>query len=157
MKVYLAGPIFNCTDAECRNWREYATKKLNCTAVDPMRRDYRGIEEESTVEIVELDKLDIMETDCLLANYGDIPPGSAGTAMEILFAWEQHKTIIIVTSQAKVSPWLIYHSNLIFKLLDDAISYINKDGHTSNCPARGDAPHKLVGQGWNQCTCDKGG
>jgi nucleoside 2-deoxyribosyltransferase len=126
MKVYLAGPIFNCTDAECRDWREYATEKLTCTAIDPMRRDYRGIEEESAVEIVELDKLDIMEADYVLANYGDIPPGSVGTSMEILFAWEQHKKIIIVTSQPKVSPWLTYHATLILGSLDAAIVYINR-------------------------------
>ncbi len=128
MKVYLAGPIFNCTDKECRDWREYAAEKLNCTTIDPMRRDYRGIEEESVAKIVELDKLDIMETDCVLVNYGDIPPGSMGTAMEILFAWEQHKTIITVTSQSKVSPWLTYHSTLILRSLDAAIVYINRMG-----------------------------
>jgi nucleoside 2-deoxyribosyltransferase len=126
IKVYLAGPIFNCTDEECRDWREYATKKIVGTSIDPMRRDYRGIEEESIAEIVELDKLDIMEADYVLVNYGDIPPGSVGTAMEILFAWEQHKTVYIVTTQPKVSPWLTYHSTLIFTSLDDAILYINE-------------------------------
>ena len=125
VRVYLAGPIFDCTDAECRDWREYATEKLDCRTVDPMRRDYRGVEEESVVEIVELDKLDIIGVDYVLVNYGDIPPGSVGTAMEILFAWEQHKPVIIVTSQSKVSPWLTYHSYLILGSLDAAIVYIN--------------------------------
>jgi hypothetical protein len=31
---------------------------------------------------------------------------------------------------------------------------LEKYKHTSNCPARENAPHKLVERGWDQCTCD---
>lgn len=43
MKVYLAGPINGCTDAEAKNWRE-ELKTHFPNAIDPMKRDYRGVE-----------------------------------------------------------------------------------------------------------------
>ena len=94
-----------------------------------MDRDFRGMEDDATLLIVEGDKLDIMKADIVLANYGDKPPSSVGTAMEILFAWEQHKPVFLVTTQPKISPWLKYHSTLIFNSLDDAILHINKGGY----------------------------
>lgn len=45
MKVYLCGPINGCTDDQCKNWREAAKQVLSDT-VDPMRRDYRGREDD---------------------------------------------------------------------------------------------------------------
>jgi len=117
MKVYLCGPINGCTDEECKNWREYAKTVLSDT-LDPMRRDYRGRELECVNEIVEKDKLDIMECDVLLVNY-DKP--SVGTSMEILFAWEQHIPVIVVSKKdVKLSPWLIYHSNTIVNTFEEA-------------------------------------
>ncbi|MHA2343507.1 MAG: nucleoside 2-deoxyribosyltransferase [Candidatus Hodarchaeales archaeon] len=126
MKVYLAGPIFKCSDSECKDWRDYAIEKLESDTLNPMDRDFRGMEDDATLLIVEGDKLDIMEADVVLANYGDKPPSSVGTAMEILFAWEQHKPVFLVTTQPKISPWLKYHSSQIFESLDEAIEYINE-------------------------------
>ena len=128
MKVYLAGPIFGLDDAGCNDWRNYATEKLDCETLNPMDRDFRGVEDDDEIMriIVEGDKLDILDADIVLVNYGDIPPGSAGTSMEILFSWEQHKRVILVTTQEKVSPWLTYHSNIIYSELDHAIEEITE-------------------------------
>lgn len=124
MKVYLCGPINGCTDEECKDWRELIKNSIgsdNC--VDPMNRDYRGVEDVKYKEIVELDKLDVISCDVVLVNY--VKP-SVGTSMEILFAWSNHKRIILICrKEEKLSPWLIYHCTEIVHSLQDAINLIS--------------------------------
>lgn len=111
MIVYLCGPILGCSDEECKDWREAAKKVLSHT-LDPMRRDYRGREQESYKEIVEQDKADIDQADALLVNY-DRP--SVGTSMEILYAWQQGKPVYVVTKpETVISPWLRYHAEILY-------------------------------------------
>ena len=117
--VYLAGPINGCSDAECKDWREYVKSKLPRT-IDPMRRDYRGKEALAFKEIVEGDKRDIDASTTLLVNY-DKP--STGTSMEILYAWERGKNIVLVCSATTMlSPWLLYHCHKIVHTFDAAIA-----------------------------------
>lgn len=119
MKLYLCGPINGCTDAECKDWREFVKTLWPGTCVDPMRRDYRGREAEAYREIVELDKIDVASCDCILVNY-DKP--SVGTSMEMLFAWERGKPIVLVCrADAVLSPWLRYHATAIAHSFSDAI------------------------------------
>ena len=119
--IYLCGPINGCTDEECKDWREEAKRRLPNT-LDPMRRDYRGREEECTVEIVEGDKDDICQSTALLVNH---PKPSVGTAMEILYAWELGKRVYVVApSSASVSPWLRYHSTVIVHSFEEAYSLL---------------------------------
>ena len=121
MKIYLCGPIAGCTDEECKDWRGAAKVRFS-DSVDPMRRDYRGREKENVQKIVELDKLDIDACECLLVNH---PKPSVGSAMEILYAWERKKIIVIVCPKDVVqSPWLVYHSNVIVDTFDEAYEII---------------------------------
>lgn len=121
MKVYLCGAINGCTDAEAKNWREYIKTQLPDT-LDPMRRDYRGRESDCVNEIVELDKIDVMNSDVLLVNY-DKP--SVGTSMEVLYAFERAKLVVVVCrSETSLSPWLRYHSHKVVHSFDEAIAYI---------------------------------
>jgi nucleoside 2-deoxyribosyltransferase len=121
MRVYLAGPINGCTDKECRDWRETVKARLPDT-LDPMRRDYRGKEHEAVDEIVELDKIDVTNSDVLLVNF-DKP--SVGTSMEILYAWERGKLIVVVHREGAVlSPWLVYHSHHRFTSFGAAAAYL---------------------------------
>jgi nucleoside 2-deoxyribosyltransferase len=123
LTVYLCGPINGCTDAECKDWRAYAAARLRKT-LDPMARDYRGRELEPGIaaEIVENDKRDIESADVLLVNY--VKP-SVGTSMEILYAWERGKKIILVCEpDAVLSPWLIYHSNAVVHSMREACNLI---------------------------------
>lgn len=123
MKVYLCGPINGCTDAEAKNWREYVKTRLPDT-LDPMRRDYRGREDQCVNEIVELDKIDVMNSDVLLVNY-DRP--SVGTSMEVLYAFERAKLVVVVCRpDASISPWLRYHSHKIVHSFDDAVEFIGR-------------------------------
>jgi nucleoside 2-deoxyribosyltransferase len=118
--IYLCGPINGCTDEECRDWREFIKTQWAGRCIDPMVRDYRGRENEAYREIVELDKIDVADADIILVNY-DKP--SVGTSMEVLFAWQIGKRVIVVCREGSViSPWLRYHAHHICHTWADALS-----------------------------------
>jgi len=125
MRVYLCGGINGCSDSECKDWREAAKAALqNVECVDPMRRDFRGREDDCAAEIVEGDKADIQSCDVVLVNY---PKPSTGTDMEVLFAWERAKAVIaVVPPGAVISPWLKYHSHYIVYNFASAYDLINQ-------------------------------
>lgn len=83
---------------------------------DPMGRDYRGREMEPGIaaEIVDGDKYDIIECDALLMN---APRPSYGTAMEILFGWEQGARVFVVLPDdgTEPSPWVVHHAERVFR------------------------------------------
>lgn len=132
--AYLAGPIKGCTDEEAHGWRDYIKERMKDDHIEfrnPMLRDYRGYTEftyEELVDIVEGDKDDIYQSDIVLVHLDRI---STGTIMEIMFSAMIGRYIIIVdrTEKDTLSPWILYHANVIVKNIDDAISevrnYIN--------------------------------
>lgn len=130
MKTYLCGHINGCNDKECKDWRNRVKRQLVDT-VDPMIRDFRGVEKLSVEEIVNGDKSDIDPSDILLVNY---EKPSIGTSMEILYAHERGKIVLVVAKNINIlSPWLIYHSHKIFNNMEDAVKYIKTfDKHISN-------------------------
>jgi len=118
--VYLCGPINGCTDSEANDWREFVQKRApHFEYLNPMKRDYRGKEQEFFSEIVTLDKIDIANSHALLVNY-DKP--SVGTSMEVYIAFSTGKLVVVVARpDAVVSPWLRYHSHRIMHSFDAAI------------------------------------
>lgn len=117
-KLYLCGPIAGCYDSECKDWRTLV-KKSYPFSIDPMRRDYRGREEEYVNEIVQLDKIDVDRCDAVIAY---CPKPSVGTSMKILYAWQKNKKVYTVVPEgAPLSPWLIYHSTKICKTIEEAL------------------------------------
>jgi nucleoside 2-deoxyribosyltransferase len=130
MIVYLAGGIFGLGDGAAKDWREYAKANLHCETLDPMRRDYRGVEDDHVVHIVHDDLYDIEHSDLVLANCSK---PSWGTAMEIYFAHSRFKRIPVIGFwvEGKVSPWLQYHTAELYGSLELAIAAINRriDGH----------------------------
>ena len=117
--IYLAGPIFGCTDAECADWRALFQKLWPGPTINPLRRDYRGRETTHLHDIVELDKADILRADAVVVSY-DKP--SVGTSMEILFAWERGKPVVVVARpETACSPWLHYHSHRLVHSYPDAV------------------------------------
>lgn len=121
--IYLCGAINGCSDDECRNWRNVAKDALfdSYKLLDPMRRDFRGVEDQSVFQIVQGDYEDIANADIILAA-ADRP--SWGTAMEIHQAFRDGKEIVAVCGQDRISPWLRYHSTKIVPALDDAIKHL---------------------------------
>lgn len=122
-KIYLAGPINGCTDAECKDWRERAKQVLGAErCLDPMARDYRGREDGCFDEIVQADKRDILRCHALLVNY---TKPTVGTAMEMMFAYEHEiPSLVVVPEDAKLSPWVRYHSTKIVHSLEYALELL---------------------------------
>ena len=126
--IYLAGPINGCTDDEASGWRKKFMEMLpngKYKFLDPMRRDFRGKEDESVDEIVWGDLADIDNSDVFLA-YCWQP--SWGTAMEIHYAYAQTEhplsVVLVVPEGSRISPWLRYHSDHIVSTLEDAAGVI---------------------------------
>lgn len=120
MKVYLAGPINGCDDDEANGWRQgVMDRHPDIDFLDPMRRDYRGREDECVDEIISGDMNDIAVSDVFLA-YAWQP--SWGTAMEIYIAWAscRQKVIVVVPAGQRVSPWLRGHSDYVVTSLAEA-------------------------------------
>jgi nucleoside 2-deoxyribosyltransferase len=119
MTVYLAGPIFQCSDAAAKDWREtIKAARPDLTFLDPMARDYRGRELDCVNEIVEGDKADIDASDVVIANCRQ---ASAGTSMEVFYAWQRNVPVIAVV-ESRVSPWVRYHASKVVTTLDAAIA-----------------------------------
>lgn len=125
MNVYLCGPINQQSDEECSAWRFLAAKRLESHRIlNPMDRDYRGLEGQFYKDIVSLDLRDIDESDCLLVNAGR---ASWGTAMEVFYAARAGKAVIAFTPAAteSISPWLRCHCTAIYWSLEEACNAIN--------------------------------
>jgi nucleoside 2-deoxyribosyltransferase len=123
MITYLCGGINGLNDSDCRDWREVAKALLKTETLDPMRRDYRGKEDDSVEDIVAGDLVDIAQSDFILVN---ATRPSWGTAMEIVYAFQQGKRITAFVGGAKVSPWLRYHA-FVWQTVEEAVSSINED------------------------------
>jgi nucleoside 2-deoxyribosyltransferase len=126
VKIYLAGPILGTADAELRGWRNEARRRLFfADVVDPAERDYRGREEAFAEEIVLADKAAIDTCDAVLAY---CPRPSAGTAMEILYAWERSTPVAAwVPPGVPVSPWIRYHSLSVSRFASEAVGVLFRE------------------------------
>jgi nucleoside 2-deoxyribosyltransferase len=63
-------------------------------------------------KFIQRDLEDIEKSDLLVAY---LPKLSAGTLMELFYARQKGKITVIITRLKNLSPWIIVHSNLIFK------------------------------------------
>jgi nucleoside 2-deoxyribosyltransferase len=110
--VYLAGAIHGLNDFECNWWREFATRLLggDFKVLNPMSRDYRGVESANVQEIVDGDLLDIAASDIVLVN---ATAPSWGTAMEVRHAFTLGKPVVAFTMAESISPWIKYHCSEI--------------------------------------------
>lgn len=123
MKIYLAGSINDCDDEQANGWRDAVRADplgQMCQLLDPMARDYRGVEHANMIAIVNGDKADIDACDAVLANCWQ---PSYGTAMEILYAYERSKIVVVVTDAR--SPWLWYHADFVTHSLESACQYLH--------------------------------
>lgn len=121
--IYLAGGINGLSDADAMDWRAEATALLGGPdkVLDPMARDYRGKEDENVDQIVEGDKDDIEASRAVIV-YAARP--SWGTAMEVLYAWEAYKRVIVVVPDGPVSPWLRYHATAVVRTVAEAVEAV---------------------------------
>ena len=124
--IYLAGPVFKTTN-EDQKWRQYIKKEIlakGFEVIDPLElRDYRGLEKEKMIEIVEKDLKDLKRSDILLIY---APKPSWGTAMEIVYAYLQSKQIITVAPEKEISPWLKYHTDILVSSFEELLEVLEK-------------------------------
>jgi nucleoside 2-deoxyribosyltransferase len=127
-RIYLCGPIMDCTATETKDWRTRAKERLagRFILLDPMRRSFRDHEIDSANEIVEFDLQDIRDSDLLLVNYSK---ASVGTAMEVFYASHDLGRFVIAFapfSFKDCSPWMVRYCTRITPTLDAALDYVEK-------------------------------
>ena len=122
-KLYLGGPIAGCSDAEASDWREAAKTRFHGVSfLDPMDRDYRGIEGDHTNEIVDLDKRDL-ERSTVALFYA--PKPSVGTSMEILHCFNHGvPCVVVIHACDKISPWIRRHATKVVRTHEAAVIWI---------------------------------
>ena len=124
-KVFISGPIQGMENEQ--GYREAISKicvRLGYETVDPWLREkiiYRGDEPYWWAKVpaagfVERDLEDIEKCDVLIAY---LPKLSAGTCMELFYAKHKGKRVITISGMDALSPWIVVHSDLILKSIDE--------------------------------------
>jgi len=124
--LYLAGPMAECSDSECMDWRDEATQEMKgfYKILNPMRRDYRHINknrEECNKQssLICCGDYDDIRRSCALLGY--CPWAIVGTSMEIKEASDTGKFVVLVVPKGSpMSPWYWHHANYLFDSLDEA-------------------------------------
>jgi len=126
MKVYVAGPMLDCSDSQKNVWREFFKDRVlnHIKVLDPTKRDYSGKEDDCFTQIVEEDKAEIDQCDIVVVYPWK---NSAGTSMEILYAFERGIPVFTKVSEhgEVVSPWIRYHSTKLFTDWGELINEVN--------------------------------
>ena len=121
--TYLCGGINGLNDDQAITWREKAKSLLKTKTLDPMRRDYRGKEDQSVGDIVRGDLEDIEASRFVLVN---ATRPSWGTGMEMVYSFIGNPEYIVAfTGGVKVSPWVRFHTDAIFNTVEEACADIN--------------------------------
>lgn len=132
MKIYLAGAIDHVSPEFALNWRKQATevlKQAGYEVLDPTASKDLFDPEANTNRytpkyIVETDKAMIDQADILLAEISKSNIPYIGTSMEILYAWERGKRVIVWGGSK--SYWIRYHASLIFDDLESVLAVLEK-------------------------------
>jgi nucleoside 2-deoxyribosyltransferase len=118
-RVYLAGPPFA---DEYRARAAALAVAAGWTAVDPMRRDFRGETQGHEAEIVEGDLADIDLCDAVLAAFTS---ADEGTAMEAWYAHSRGIPVVAYTGGTPAHPWTVFVAAAVHASLDDAIAALS--------------------------------
>jgi nucleoside 2-deoxyribosyltransferase len=120
--VYLSGPIAGCTWEQIHEWRDDVRLVFHRTLeiqnqyinfLDPASRDFSGSPISDVAlnkAIVEHDKNEISRSDALIV-YWPSWTKSAGTAMEIIYAFSLGKLVIVLNpDKIELPRWVQYHA-----------------------------------------------
>lgn len=119
--IYLSGPIDDQPDTISKAWRsDIVTAFPGYKYLNPMRHKTKGDHN----LLVKLEKADIVQSDVVLVFY---PLTTAGTVMEIMYAFVLGKLIVMVNVSRKpiISPWLKYHVTAMVENFEDAFKFID--------------------------------
>ena len=129
-QVFISGPIISREKQQ--RYRKTITDicaKLGFGVIDPWKRErvlYNGTEEcwwdkVPTFDFVQRD-LDNADRCDIMVVY--LPILSAGACMEMFYAKRKGKTIVVVSEMECLSPWIVFHSDMIkksFSQLEEAL------------------------------------
>lgn len=124
-KVFISGPIQGMETKQ--NYRKVIREicvQCGYDVIDPWEREkiiYEGSEPEwwekvPAADFIKRDLEDIEKCDVLVAY---IPKLSAGTCMELFYAKLKGKRTICICQIENPSPWIIIHSDIILKKIEE--------------------------------------
>ncbi|MGD6850596.1 MAG: nucleoside 2-deoxyribosyltransferase domain-containing protein [Candidatus Bathyarchaeia archaeon] len=131
-KVFISGPILGMEKQQ--DYRAPITsivEKLGMEIIDPWKRErvlYNGSEEcwwdkVPTFDFVQRDLDDADRCDIMVVY---LPILSAGACMEMFYAKRRDKKVIVVSPIKCLSPWVVYHSDMIIKGFDELEEALRK-------------------------------
>ncbi len=132
MKVYLAGAIHHVSPSFAVKWRQEAAtylKAIGYGVMDPtegkdLYHPAVNTDLYTPRQIVESDKDMIDRADILLVEMSRSDVPYVGTSMEILYAWERDKHIVVWGGTK--SYWVRYHANNVFLTLREALKELEE-------------------------------
>ena len=126
-KIFLSGPMRGMPREESLGWRKEAIELLKHNF--DLLHAFRGREEKETFTdpraAVIRDLSDIKNADILLVNDSVENVSMIGTSMEVFFAFQQNKPVIVFGNAHEKDYWLNYHTHLRTKDLDEACKILN--------------------------------
>lgn len=127
-KIFLCGPMRGVPKNISLEWRKLATKYLS-KKFDVIHA-MRGREEKETFSDYRLavirDLNDIKKSDIILVSDTIDNCSMIGTSMEVFFAHQLTKPILIFGNAHEEDYWLNYHSHLRVSSLKEACRILNK-------------------------------
>ena len=127
-KVFLAGPIRGISREVSLGWRKLATKYLSnkFEVIHAMRgREEKEMFTDPRAAVIR-DINDIKSVDILLVNDTIKDCSMIGTSMEVFFAFQQNKPVVLFGNAHEKDYWLNYHIHLRTKNLKEACEVLNK-------------------------------
>lgn len=124
-KIFISGPIQNMeTEQVYRDVISEICVRCDYEPIDPWKREkilYKATDPDwwskvPAVDFIKRDLEDIEKCDVLIAYF---PRLSAGTCMELFYAKLKGKKTICVCQIDNPSPWIIAHSDIIIKNIED--------------------------------------
>jgi nucleoside 2-deoxyribosyltransferase len=137
-KAFISGPIQGIETEQF--YRDVIREICICCGyepVDPWQREkiiYKGVEpgwwmKVPSADFIKRDLEDIEKCDILIAY---LPRLSAGTCMELFYAKIKGKKTICICQIENPSPWIIVHSDIILKRIDELENILKQQPHTHN-------------------------
>ena len=131
-QVFISGPIIGMEKQQ--DYRILVTEvatKLGFDIIDPWKRErviYNGTEEcwwdkVPTFDFVQRDLDDADRCDVMVVY---LPILSAGACMEMFYAKRKGKKVIVVSPLPCLSPWIVFHSDLIIKSFNELEEALKK-------------------------------
>lgn len=126
--VFLAGPMRGLERAVSLAWRQDAARQLaqKFHTLHAMRaREHKETFSDYRAAVIR-DLNDIERSDLVLVNDSFPNVSMIGTAMEVFFAHQRNKPVIIFGSAHEKDYWLNYHSHMRVSGLKEACAVLKK-------------------------------